>query len=141
MSITMPITKLKIKVAGVLSVKAEPTAPMTPPRMKNDTKRPIWKSICGLTLSPSFANVADIERTSPPTTAMHVESEAIIPMKNTVPYVTLLAETKLTTPSFCKSTNNRAKPKATGTAILKSDHFFSGVCSADEQQLSQCIFF
>ncbi len=82
---TRPIIRLKTNVASAERVKTEPIDPITPPNMKKEIMRPPWNIICGLILSPSFANVADIDRTSPPTTAMQVESEAIIPITNDVP--------------------------------------------------------
>ena len=52
-------------------------------------------------MSPSLAKFVDIESTRPPTTAIQVESEAMTPIKNTVPYETVLVSTRLTTPVFC----------------------------------------
>jgi len=77
-----------------------------------------------LVLSPSFEYVADIDSTRPPTTAIQVESEAIIPMTRAVPRDTLLVLIKFTKPAFCKITNAMAKMITIGMANLKSDKFF-----------------
>ena len=79
-----PIIRFRENVAEVESVNADPIAPITPPRIKKDMIRPIWNMSCGRTLLPSFANVADIESTRPPTTAIQVESDAITPIINVV---------------------------------------------------------
>jgi len=85
MIITAAMTRPRKNNALALKVKAEPSTPMTPPRIKNAISRPTWKRSCGRTRSPSLAKVADIDSTSPPTTAMQVESEATMPMINAVP--------------------------------------------------------
>ena len=121
MSITRPITKLNAKVAPTLRVKSRTNGPNHPAQHKKRHNSADMKRSCGFTLSPSLANVADIERSNPPTTAMQVEREAIIPIANAVPYETPPVLTKLTKPTFCKTINKTTKAKAIGMAILKSD--------------------
>ena len=85
MSITIPTIRLNTNVPDVFRVNAEPIAPMTPPKMKKEIILPPWNISCGFILSPSFAKVADIDKSSPPTTAMQLESEATMPIANAVP--------------------------------------------------------
>ena len=75
----------RTRVAVPLREKAEPAAPITPPNTKKDMILPMWNIICGLILCPSLAYEADMERSSPPTTAMQVESDATMPMRKAVP--------------------------------------------------------
>ena len=100
MNITVAIVRPKMKVIVVFKVKAEPIAPMTPPKTKNEAMRPPWNKSWGLNRSPSLANVADIESNSPPTTAMQVESDATTPITNAVPYETEPAFMRFTSPAF-----------------------------------------
>lgn len=84
-SMTRPTIMPMMRVAVILKEKVAPKRPMTPPSKKKEARRPAWNMSCGRTLSPSLAKVALMERTRPPTTAMQLESEAMIPIKKAVP--------------------------------------------------------
>ena len=77
--------KSSTKVMLGVSVKADPSAPMSPPRKKKDMSRPKWKRICGHFLLPIFAKLADRESAIPPTVAIQLEKDATTPIRQTVP--------------------------------------------------------
>ncbi|KKP54580.1 MAG: hypothetical protein UR47_C0014G0022 [candidate division WS6 bacterium GW2011_GWB1_33_6] len=81
-------------------VKKVPIYPNTPPRIKKESNLAIWNRVSGIPLDLLFAYVEDIESTRPPTTAIHVDIEAITPIRNTTGYVNVPALTRFVTPKF-----------------------------------------
>jgi hypothetical protein len=98
-SITIDAAKPSIAVNVKLIPIAFPTAPRTPPSRAKLTNLPIWKRTkFFLSLTLSCDTLAERERTSPPTIARQVETEAMSPMIKLVTGVVAPPNPRLRTP-------------------------------------------
>ncbi len=95
-------------------------APNTPPSKAKPRILPAWKRVkVFLSLNVSCPTVADNERTSQPTTARQLETEAIRPMRKLVVGVTLPQKPKLRMPDFWrrKKRTRRISPRGIACQI------------------------
>lgn len=107
-----------------------PSAPRSHPSIPKPSILAVWKRIIFfLSLMVSWEAFADSERTSPPTTAKQLDTEATRPMIKLVTGVTCPPIPKLRIPDFWSIKNTPKNIKPTGIACQRipsfSDVFFS----------------